>query len=153
MTLQTSQILGALRDHAMQLGVFETVSGHEAKVPPGTGVHYEIFGGGFDLTPMRSGLDSTSVKLTFRARLRTTWNQQPADDTDTRLFNALDPLMASYIAGFTLGGLTAALDILGMGGSGPVAGQFGYLDQNSVMFRTVEFQLPLLVDDLWTEAP
>lgn len=152
MSLAVDQIIPALRDHAQQLGVFETVQGHEAKVSPGTGVHCEIFGGGFGLVPSKSGLDSVSLRLTFRIRLRTSWLQQPADDVDSRLLKCLDPLMASYIAGFTLGGLVESLDILGAGGGGSVQGQFGYLDQGDGKYRTVEFQLPLLVDDLWTEA-
>jgi hypothetical protein len=151
-TLQTDQILAAVRDHAKTLGVFDSVSGHEIKVPPGTGVHCEIIGGSFDLTPTRSGLASTSVKLTFRVRLRTSWNQKPAEDVDARLLKTLDPLMTSYIAGFTLGGLVVAVDILGDAGGQPIVGQFGYTDQGGQPFRTVEFGLPILVDDLWTEA-
>ena len=151
MTLQADQILAALKDHAMQQG-FETVYTHETKSPAGPGVHCEIVASGFELNAGRSGLDTTSVRLQFRVRLKTTWTQKPADDVDSRLLKALDPLMSSYIAGFTLGGLTAAVAILGDAGGQPIVGQFGYIDQGGVTFRTIEFPLPLLVDDLWTEA-
>lgn len=153
MTLTIDSIIGALTDHAQQLGVFDSVSGHEAKVSPGSGVHCEIFGGNFELVPVRSGLATVTFRLPFRVRLRTNWLQQPSDDVDRRIIKALDPLMAAYCDNFTIGGLITAVDILGMTGS-PVAGTFAYLDQgDGTKWRTLELELPLLVDDLWTEAP
>lgn len=152
MTLQADQILAALNDHVLTLNVCDTVSGHETKAPPGTGVHCEMFGGGFECVPARSGLGVVAVKLLWRMRLRTSWMQKPADDIDHRLLKVLDPIMTSFIGGFTLGGTVVAFDVLGAAGGSPVTGQFGYLDQGGQMFRTVEAQLPLIVDDLWTEA-
>lgn len=152
MTLSIDSIASALGDKALALGVFDTVTGHEVKSPPGTGITCEIVFGTFELIPTRSGLEDVSFKLVFKVRLRTTWAQQPADAVDPSLLKACDALLASYIGGFTLGGLTNAIDLLGLAGGTPISAGSGYIDQGGVMYRIVEITLPLIVDDLWTEA-
>lgn len=153
MTLSIDAITGALADKALVLGVFDTVNSHEVKNPPGTGITCEIVFGAFELVASRSGLQDVSFKLTYKVRLRTTWAQQPTDGIDPALLKACDALLASYIGGVTLGGLTNAIDLLGLAGGTPIAAQSGYIDQGGVMYRIVEITLPLIVDDLWTEAP
>lgn len=153
MTLSIDAITSALADKALILGVFDSVTGHEVKSPPGTGIICEIVFGTFNLEPNRSGLDTVSFKLVFRVRMRTTWAQQPADAIDPALLKAADALLASYCGGFTLGGLTNAIDLLGLAGGTPISAQSGYIDQGGTKYRIIEITLPVLVDDLWQESP
>ncbi|MEY9876645.1 hypothetical protein ABH931_006155 [Streptacidiphilus sp. MAP12-33] len=152
MSLSIDSITSALSDAALVLGAFDAVNSHEAKNPPGTGTTCEIVFSGFELLANRSGLDVVSFKLTYKVRIRTTWAQQPTDGIDPALLKACDALLASYIGGFTLEGNSNAIDLLGMAGGTPISAQSGYIDQGGVMYRIVEITLPLIVDDLWTEA-
>lgn len=152
MALSVDAIAAALKDHAMTLGLFETVSGHEVKNAPGLGMHCEIFFNRFELGANRSGLSVVSTKLIFSARLRTSFLNQPEDAIEASLLKAVDGLMTSYIGGLTLGGLIVDLDVFGMTGGTPIAGQAGYIDHGGKKFRVIDIDLPLLVDDLWTEA-
>jgi hypothetical protein len=151
-SLSIDSITSALSSSAQALGVFDTVNSYEVKNPPGTGITCEIVFGSFELVPTRSGLQDVSFKLTYKVRIRTTWAQQPTDGIDPALLKACDVLLASYIGGFTLGGNTNAIDLLGLTGGTPITAQSGYIDQGGVMYRIVEITLPLIVDDLWTEA-
>lgn len=153
MTLSIESITSALADQALVLGVFDTVNGHEVKSPPGNGITLEIVFGTFELVATRSGLGDVSFKLTFKVRLRTPWAQQPTDGIDPALLKACDALLAEYIGGFTLEGNATAIDLLGMAGGTPISAASGYIDQGGTMYRIVEITLPLIVDDLWTEAP
>lgn len=152
MTLSIDSITSALESAAQALGVFDSVNGYEVKSPPGNGVHCEIVFGLFELVPVRSGLQDVSFKLTYKVRLRTPWAQQPTEGIDPSLLKACDALLASYIGGFTLSGNVNAVDLLGLAGGTPISANSGYIDQGGVMFRIVEITLPLIVDDLWTEA-
>lgn len=151
MTLSIDAITTALGDHAATLGVFETVSGHEVKNPPTSGVSAEIFIANFELVPGRSGLAVASTKLLYTVRLRTSFNTKPADAADSNLMRAVDALMTAYCGDFDLEGLITAVDLLGAAGTA-ISGRSGYIDQAGKLDRIVEITLPLIVDDVWTEA-
>jgi len=78
--------------------------------------------------------------------------QEPQDAIDTNIMTAVDALMAAYSSDFDLGGLVRNVDLLGAHGD-PLAADAGYLEQDKRLYRVVVISLPLICNDLYTQAP
>jgi hypothetical protein len=149
--MNTQGIFDAITSHAAALGVFDRVSGHEPKNAPGTGLTAAVYFA--RMAPAQSsGLASTSGVVTFVVRIYNPMTQEPQDGIDPAILTAADSLCGAYAGDFTLGGLVRNVDIRGMAGT-PMSSQAGYLTQDGNTYRTVDITLPLIVNDLWAEAP
>lgn len=146
MSLTIAPILNAVVSHALASGVFDRVNAHEPKVPPGAGITCAVWVDRIE--PARSGLNSTSVRMTLNVRLFTSMLSEPQDSIDPNLTNALDVLMTAYSGDFELGGNVRNIDLL----TGLVC-QAGYVNQNDRMFRVYTIVLPLIVNDVWSQVP
>lgn len=152
MALKTAEILNALLSHAKSLGVFGTVTTHEPKNAPTAKVGASIWLN--SVGPYRgSGLDSTSARVEFSIRIYKNMLTEPQDDIDKDLLKALDALMTAYSGNFTLDvDKIRAVDLLGMAGE-PMSARAGYMDIDGKKFRVLVLTLPLIVDDVWSQAP
>lgn len=150
--LNFTALTGALADHANSLGLFDTVQGHEAWTPPGNGITCAIWLLGVKPAKGQSGLDTTSLWLTFNARLYTPITSTQPDLIDPALVNATYLLMGAYSNAFTLGGLVREVDLLGRSGPG-LSAMSAYQDIASVKYRVVTVTVPLLVDDVFGQVP
>ena len=150
MSLSTSAILAAVISHAKATGKAERVLTHEPKSAPGNGITIAIWAQ--NLRPITSGLTSTCVRLEFSVRVYTNMLAKPEDAIDTNLLGAVDQLMAAYSGDFTLGGLIRQVDLLGEHGE-PLSADAGYLEQDNRLYRVMVITLPLVIDDLWSQAP
>lgn len=151
MTLNITGILDAVVSHAMASGHFEQVNGHEPQNAPSLGLTAAVWAD--SVQPVRaSGLDSTTVRLAFNVRLYTASQSEPADAIDPALIAAVDDLCAAYIADFTLGGLVKQIDVLGAHGI-PLLVRAGYIQQSGATYRVMTITLPVIVNDLWEQAP
>lgn len=152
MPLDILSLTDAVTSHASASGHFETVNGHEPKNAPTTGgLTAAVWAD--RVTPLRSsGLDSVSVLLVFNVRIYGSAQSEPADAIDPNMLAAVDVLCAAYAGDFTLGGLVRSVDLLGSNGS-PLSVQAGYLTQDGVLYRVMTISVPVIVNDLWTEAP
>lgn len=151
MTLATNDIVNAVVSHALQLGVFSQVNAHEPKNAPSNGLACAIWAdriGGI----RRSGLDSVSARLALSVRIHMPMASEPADEIDTVVLGAVDVLFTAYCGDFTLGGLVRHVDIFGAEGA-PLDAVFGYITVDGGEYRVATISLPLIVNDLWTEAP
>lgn len=140
-----------VRTHALGLAIFDRVATHEAKSKPGNGVSAEIWVNLIRPLPNVSGLASTAGLVSFHVRIRTNFAQKPEDDTDKRLLTASTALIAEYSGHFTLGGTVMDVDLLGAHGES-LGGQAGYLEQDGTLFRVMTVTLPIVLDNLWTQA-
>jgi len=144
-------LINALASHAATLGVFDVVNGHEPKNAPGGHLTCAIWIK--EYVPVNtSGLNSTSMRLTFSLRIYSSMLQEPQDAIDPDLLDAVDLLLADYISHFTLGGLIRSVDVRGIDGS-PLRVEAGYLEQDRKPFRVMEIELPMVIDDLYPEGP
>lgn len=154
MTLNTSSLVNAIASHAAALGVFDNVPQHEPKNAPGGDLTCAVWAG--DIVPvLSSGLASTSVRVTFNVRIYLpALNISPweADIVDPRIMDACDALMRDYVGAFTLGGLIREVDVRG-GNGNPLSAAAGYLTQDGRVYRVMTIFLPLIISDLWDEAP
>ena len=152
MALDIVTILDAVESHALASGYFAAVNGHEPQSPPTSGVTCAVWVEQIGPARGGSGLASTSARLALFVRLYTSLLQQPADAIDPDLMAALDALMAAYSGDFTLGGLVREVDLLGAYGD-PLSARAGYLVESGNEYRVMTITLPVIVNDLWQEAP
>ena len=151
MSLNTAGLFSALSSHAQTLGIFERVNEHESMNAPATGLTCEFWFVRLAPFPAGSGLSSTSGLVVFTARVYRT-QPLPVGAEDTTVMAAADALMAAYSGDFQLGGLVRNVDLLGQSGL-QLAAQAGWLPIDGVKYRTVDITIPLIVNDLWTQAP
>ncbi|MFE4716859.1 hypothetical protein ACFRLW_10460 [Streptomyces sp. NPDC056728] len=144
-------ILDAVESHAAASGYFERVNGHEPKSAPTTGgLTAAVWIDSIAPVPT-SGLSSTSGRLLVMVRLYSPLSE-PEDAVDRDLMSAVSALFAAYCGHFTLGGLVRQVDVRGAHGAG-LSARAGYLEQDSATFRVFTLTVPLIVNDLWEEAP
>ena len=152
MAINITGIIDAVTSHASASGLFMDVQGHEPKSAPRNGC--VTFATWVDsVKPVQSsGLSVTSACVVLNVRLYSSFIQTNPDTIDPELVNALDVLMDAYAGDFTLGGLIRSVDIRGSEGE-PLIARAGYLSQDGKIYRVFTVTLPLVVNDVWTEAP
>lgn len=152
MTLDVRAILNAMTSHAMTLGQFDRVAGHEPKNAPGSGLWAAMFLGDGEAVGEVSGLDKASGRVEVQIRITQNMLTEPMDDIDPKIAGAIDALMTVYCADFTLGGLVRNVDVFGQ--TGPALGwRAGYLEQDHKMYRAFDVTVPMIVNDLWELSP
>lgn len=150
MSLNTAAILDTLVSHALSLGVFEQVNGHEPKNAPGHGVTAAVWVQ--SIAPARtSGLAASSGLLVVNVRTYTGLRSQPEDAIDPNMLGAVDLLLAAYSGDFTLGGNARNIDLLGQHGQA-LSAEAGYLTQDGATYRVMTITVPLVINDLWEQA-
>jgi hypothetical protein len=71
---------------------------------------------------------------------------------DLAVTGAVDQLMGAYSGDFEFGGNVRNVDILGAHGTG-LGAVFGYARFDSTTYRVATLTVPLIINDVWTEAP
>lgn len=140
--------------HAMTLGKFETVNTHEPKSSPQQGIALAVWVQSIE--PIRSsGLAAVSGRIVLQIRAYTSMLQQPYDAIDPSMVKAVNQLLSAYSGDFDLnpgsGATVRAIDIFGMEGI-PMSSQSGYVEIDKRVYRVITVTLPIIINDLWTEA-
>lgn len=152
MSIQAGAIMNAVVSIAQSLGKFDTVSAHEPKSAPAkTGVSVAWWISDFRPALTASGLASTTMRLEVMGRIYQSMLMEPADTVDLIMIDAADALLTSFIGGVQLGGLIRNVDIRGEQGE-PLRCLPGYLSQDSIVFRTIDIYVPMLVNDVYAEG-
>jgi len=151
-SLDLTTYRSAVTSHAQALGLFEQVLGHEPVSAPGSGLVYALWVKRITPIPARSGLASVSARLELTGRVLMPADTEPQDDVDVAVTGAVDGLMNAYAGDFELGGSVANVDLLGMHGA-PLGAEFGYARFDSTTYRVATLTVPLILNDVWTEAP
>jgi hypothetical protein len=144
-------IFDALLSHAMELGVFERVNGHEPKSAPGSGLTASMWAEA--IRPVQaSGLAATSGVLDMRVRVMSNMLQEPQDGIDPAILTAVSTLLNDYSSDFALGGNARNVDLLGEFGEA-LSAKAGYLEMDKRMYRVMDITIPIVVNDMWAQAP
>jgi hypothetical protein len=151
MTIEIDALTDALVSHALTLGEFDRVNAHEPKAAPGNGITMAVWVDRIE--PVRSsGLNSTTVRLTFNARLYTSMLTDPQDAIDPALVTALSGFLTLVSSDFTLDGLVRSVDLLGAYGT-PLSAEAGYVEQDKRLYRVFTVVVPLIINDSFDQAP
>jgi hypothetical protein len=153
MAIDIDTILDGIISHALASGWFERVNVRtgEPKNAPGSGLTVAVWAQAIDPIPAASGLTSTTSRVTLQERIYSNMLQEPADMIDPNVIKATDVLCTAYSGDFTLGGSIKQVDLLGAHGVS-MHTQAGYVTINQTMYRCMDITLPLIVNDLWTQA-
>lgn len=151
MALDIRTILNAVESHALASGFFQAVNGHEPKSAPQNGLTCAVWVEQIGPARGGSGLASTSTRLALFVRIYTPMLSEPEDAIDPDMMTALDALLAAYSGDFELGGLIRQVDLLGAYGD-PLSARAGYLTTSGAEYRVMTITLPLVVNDLWSQA-
>ena len=151
MALDTLAILQAAESHVAATGHFERVNRHEPKNAPGNGLTAAIWVQDLRPAAQASGLAAIAAILIVNVRLYSNMLADPQDLIDPKLVAATDALMSAYASDFTLGDRVRNVDLLGQFGEG-LSAKAGYLEQDRKMFRVMTINLPLVINDVWTQS-
>lgn len=144
-------ILDGLESYALALGRFERVNKHEPKNAPGSGLTLGIWLQELDPLPEASGLAATSGRVAWTERIYQNFLSEPQDAIDPTVLVAASELIGAYSNDFDLGGTIRNVDLLGAHGEA-LKGRAAYLNASGTMFRVFDITVPLIVNDLWTQA-
>ena len=152
-TLRTRAITDAMISHAKRLGIFEDVLRYEPKSAPPNGMYACVFFDNLRTVGGQSGLNKTSAVVTYTVRIYTNMIQQPEDDIEILLLDAVDTLLEAYNADFDLGetGTVESIDILGKHGQA-LEVDAGYIEIDKKHFRVAVITVPIVVNDAWTQS-
>lgn len=145
-------ILDAVTSHAQGLGLFERVNTHEPDNAPGNGLSAAVTVAEVVPVPVASGLAGTTGRLTLNVMVFAPLPQEPADDIEPQIVRAVDALMTAYSGDFELGERVRNVDLLGAHGT-PLSTTTGYVTIDAQTYRVAIITLPLIVNDLWGQAP
>lgn len=152
MAIQSQALMDALASHAMASGYFDRVNQHEPKNKPGRGLTCAMWVDRIEPARSRSGLTSTTARVTFKVRVYTNMIQNPQDAIDPSVMQATDHLFEAYTGDFTLGGLVAYVDVLGQTQGHPLFAESGYINIDNMVYRVMTITVPAIVNDAWPQA-
>lgn len=153
-------IYSALQSHAMTTGIFDRVNDHEARNPTGRGLYYSVIMG--PITPIRSsGLNSTSGRVEFTGRAGIPGMELPAHSVDPQILYASLQMMAAYAGDFQLSvlaaqgltGLVRMIDLRGAYGTSLEMTPGWLLREDGGKDRVADITIPVIMNDLFAEAP
>lgn len=137
--------------HAKSLGVFRSVNFHEPKGQPGSGLRYGVWADIIQPVGAASGLSSTSGVVTVQGRIYGNALTKPEDDVDPRIMTAAVTLIGAYSGDFNFGATVRNVDLLGMYGRSLMA-QAGYATIAQTTYRIMDIIIPVVINDLWSQA-
>ena len=139
--------------HALASGLFGNVLDHEPVSAPGNGLTYAMWVSDVAPVAAASGLDALSARLELMGRVLHPADTEPQGDVDTAVTGAVSALFEAYAGDFEFGGNVKNVDLLGMHGPG-LRARFGYTSfTGGPTYRVATLTVPLIINDLWTEAP
>lgn len=149
----TTAIMQKMQSAAQQTGLFDSVFLHEPKSAPALHARptLALFSGPIT-TIESSGLNSVSLRWQVNGRIYRDGIGEPADEIDPEVVSAASLFIAALAGQFTLGGLVRCIDFYGMGGE-PLKAESGYLQIDRSIYRSMELEIPLLINDVWELVP
>lgn len=151
MSFEPQDVLDLLASHAASTGYYERVNQHEPKNAPGNGLTCAIWADHLEHV-LSSGLDSSSIRVTFKIRIYSKMLQEPQDAIDPEVLRATAALLRAYNGDFELNGLARNIDLLGSDGE-PVTAEAGYVEVSKILYRAMDINLHVIFNDVFDQAP
>jgi hypothetical protein len=135
---------------AEKSGLFAVVTGHEIIQPPPAGMIAAVWLQTIGPARKFSGLNSTAGLVVFTLRIYMPMITGALDTVDPQMATAAAGMIGTLTAGYTLGGSVIEVDVLGSNGK-PLSADAGYLKDQPT--RIMDINIPLVVDNVWGQAP
>lgn len=146
-------VLAAIVSVLEKVGSVEQTITGQGQNPPTVGVGATVWAGPIRPVPKRSGLAGVSIALEVNVRLTLSLSTQPPGSIETALLGAYADACNALVGGFTLGGEVVAVDLLGAWSGGGLRGEPGYVPYDGVTYRCITAVVPVVLDDVWSDAP
>lgn len=147
-------IFDAVVSDVQRTGFFAKVNEHEPRRAPSTGLTAAVWIQ--DIAPAvgASSLITTAARLLFNVRIFTSFIGPVPDMVDPKMTAAASNLIRRYHDNFdfdldSLG--VRNVDLLGEFGV-PLGCTFGYMEQDKKLFRIATLNVPVIVNDVWTQV-
>jgi hypothetical protein len=147
-----ADLFAQVEARAQSLGDIEQVIGHEPRSAPVSLPALAVWFAGLGPARGLSGLDATSVRCEFKARVYLSGQAKDEDKLEQKLLYLSALVLGAYSGAFTLNGEAMAVDLLGGWGS-PLEAQPGWLEHDSKPFRVAEITVPVIIDGVWSQSP
>ena len=151
MAFGAQTLFNVIESHAKASGLFDSVNTHEPKSAPGGNLHCAIYVSELKPAPIGSGLAATTGVLTIMARIYLPMKVEPQDSIDPTIAAATDTLLEDFSGDFTLSGNARNIDLLGQTGEA-LSARAGYITIDQTSFRSMDITIPIVVNDVFTQA-
>lgn len=144
---------GMIESTALRLGRFDKVQTHEPKSAPGSGVTCAVWLQNLRPVAQASGLNVTSMLVTFQYRIYTGMLTEPQDAIDVNVAVVAAEMLAEFNSGFVIPGIgpdRAELDLLARHGV-PLETRAGYLNQDGKLLRVLDTTVPIIAYDVFDQ--
>lgn len=145
-------IFDAVVSDAQASGYFSKINKHEPKRAPGYGITAAVWVQAITPLPLASGLAATSGRVLFVLRMYTNMLKEPQDMIDPMMMRAACNLVRRYHDDFDFAGAIRNVDVLGEFGV-PLECIAGYTEQDNKEYRTMDINIPCIVNDIWVQIP
>lgn len=148
MDFDFQDLVDAIVSHALALGVFASVNGHQPQSIPtvDSDITCAVWTQEIEPFPEGSGLSSTTGRVEMNMRLYSSLNQEPQDAIDPGLMNAVSKVFAAFSGDFTLDGTVRDVELLQMGAKA------GYIPQDDQTLRVMTITIPIVINDMWDQV-
>ena len=141
-----------LVSHLAASGHFDGgVETFEPKEPPTGRFHAAVIFSSIFPAEGMSGLAATTYSYVYTVLIFRDMLSNPMDEIDKGLRDVADALLTDFNGDFTLGGNIREIDLLGEAGT-PLSVHSGHITVAQKAYRTIEFTVPLIVNDAATQA-
>jgi hypothetical protein len=153
MALGTVNILATIESHLKARGHFTKVNMHEPKIAPGKARDFTaaVWLNSIVPAPRIGGLSATGARVEYTIRIYQQFLAEPLDAIDPMMAMIVDDLFEVLSGDFELGGNVMCIDLLGLAGL-PLRAEAGYLEQDRVTFRVMDINVPLLINNAWSQS-
>jgi hypothetical protein len=151
-SLNAAAVLSGIVSVLQKVGSIEQTITGQGQNPPSAGVGAVVWAGPIRPVARRSGLGAVSIALDINVRLTVPMSTQPPESVETTLLGAFSDMCNALAGGFTLGGQVEQVDLLGAYGSG-LHGDPGYVPYDGATYRCITAVVPVVLDDVWSDAP
>ena len=156
MSLDIAALVNAIRDLALETGLFAVINGHEPATPLPDGLDAAVWMQYMGPCKPTTGLSATAAAVIFVMRIYSPALDNAATPAD---LDAIDPAvgdatsaMIGLLSGdFSLGETVFAVDLLGINGVS-LSAKAGNIDVSGTVYRITDLTIPLLIDAVWPQS-
>lgn len=146
--LRVKEITAQAESYVKALGVVESVNGGELRHMIGRGLRAALWFERIEPVPEVSGLEFVTVRLEMKIRIFGNVQEEPSDQVEPEMLEAVDAVMNAFATGYTLEGEVRDVDLYGAHGQ-RFSAQAGYLDLQEGTCRVETITVPFMVNDVW----